>query len=207
MRNTREEMLDQETHHSTYGESCRLLPFRTGGLPCWKGQGPLFNAPTKWMVFFSEFVRLLKGGPTLHFKARQARRHQSRWVFQSCIKIISIRKRGKNYLEEVTGQQMCPEGLETRRKSNSFSLWKERPSIQPSRKRDDLGPKLQRFCQGLYFFCPCFICPVAMQRTFSSKVVNLQVSWAFNSLNNLVFANVYFEPQSLFIKNNFLLEV
>lgn len=54
----------------------------------------------------------------------------------------------KNYPEEVTGQQMCPEGLETRRKSNSFSLREERLSIQPSRKRADLGPMLQHFVRA-----------------------------------------------------------
>lgn len=101
---------------------------------------------------------------------------------------------------------MCPEGVETRRTSSLQPLGRE---AECSTKPEMGGPgaNVTALCQGLYFFCPCFICPMAIQRTFSFRVVNLQVSWAFNSLNNLFFTNVSFEPQSSFIKNNFLLEI
>lgn len=72
----------------------------------------------------------------------------------------------------------------------------QRPGDQPNRKQQP-GAKVAALCQGLYFFCLCFICPVAMWRAFFSEVVNLQVSWGFSLHNKMFSANIYFEQQSV----------
>lgn len=82
---------------------------------------------------------------------------------------------------EETEKQLQPLGEEARR------------STKPETEQP--GANVAALCQGLYFFCPGFVCPVAIRGTFSSQVVNLQVSWAFSLLNNLFSANMYFEEQ------------
>lgn len=112
---------------------------------------------------------------------------------------------GKNYPEELTGQQMCPEGLETRRKSSSPR--EERLSFQPSWKQGDLGPMLQHLvracvCSALALFAP------GLHGELSS--LQLSICKSHERLAPLI---IWFllmcilSLQSLFIKNNFLLEI
>lgn len=133
----------------TQGESQQLLPwllpFRAPAPPCSKGQVPLLDVPMEEMVSSREF------NPWHSSREVQPPIFQSEISTKApepptgcSIKNISIRASGgKNYPEEVTEPQMCPEGLERRRKSSSPR--EERLSIQPSWKWGDPGPILQRF--------------------------------------------------------------
>lgn len=97
---------------------------------------------------------------------------------------------------------MCPEGLERRRKSSSPR--DGRLSIQPSWKWDDLGPKLQHsvragVCSALALFAP----------GLHGMLSSLQLSICKSHERLIIWFSLMciLSLQSLFIKNNFLVEI
>lgn len=180
----------------TYGESCQLLPWLlplgTWDLPGWKGQVPLLFSPMKRIQWVP--IQGIRG----------TTQRSSKFPFQphistkapeppaSSIRNINIRTRGKEKLPRG-GYRATDVPRRTRNKEKE-----QQPSggeAERSAKLETGRPEanVAALCQGLCLLCPCFICPGAMWGTFFSPVINLQVSWAFNPLNNLVFANVRFE--------------
>lgn len=83
----------KHTPLKTYSESRWLLPFRTGGLL--KGSSSALRCPHK-MVGFLQWIHVAAQGRSgLTFQSKINMKVPSHWLFQSCIKNISVRRRGK----------------------------------------------------------------------------------------------------------------
>lgn len=115
----------------------------------------------------------------------------ARCLCQSSVRNSSTRTRGKKLPRGAYRATDVPWRTRNKEKEQQPSGREAEHSAELETGRP--GANVAAPCQGLCLFCPCFICPGAIWGTFFSPVINLQVSWAFSSFNNLVFANVYFE--------------
>lgn len=100
---------------------------------------------------------------------------------------------------------MCPEGLETRRGSNSSSPQHRDQAINPTGNSNP-GPKLQLFVRA----CISSACALfALWLCGELSSLKLSICKSHEALACIIscFLLIYILSSSLFIKNNFLLEI
>lgn len=190
MRNMLGEVLDQETCHSNLGESRQLLPWLCllghKSKACLAEKFKFSSWMCPWRGFLQGIHGTAQGRSNLPLHSKISTKAPE--LFQSSISNINIGTRGKKLPRGGYRATNVPWRTRKEEKEQQPSGWEAEHSAKLEMGRP--GAKVAALFQGWCLFCPCFICPRATWDAFFSPVINLQVSWA---LNNLVFANVYFE--------------